>query len=484
MGYGLQLPNQVLPTAQTAPRFREVVGLPEVFTLSLIGLAFVGPTFIGHATRPLLVISALATAAYLIIQGKAANYISFVLWLWVVSALLRRIIDWQLGFQASNMVLLTPHLASMLGIASLLTQKRWRLPPQFATAAAVVAFGFLFGTVVGIADNGFVASVGTSLDYLAPLALATFLGAFIRHHGAALIASIGVKLLVVIAAYGLFQWVIAPAWDTAWLAAARDHAMSFGKPAAFEIRVFSTLGSPLACAFTLGAVCVLAVKSHSPKATSGLLVLSTVAIGLTQVRAVWFAVLLAGLALLVRGHKRLIRTAVFVGVALVIATTVSPTAGDMMTERLSTVGQGVNDGSFRERAFTYASVVPEAARDLLGAGMGGETRAIGLKGFTPTLDSSYLSLLVELGPLVGLLVLVALVPLLTSGITGVRSNDPQIQACAAYSATFPILLALGPILTGIMGVIFWTFLLQASRKRVAMDPSEAPAPALGIAAMR
>ncbi len=104
-----------------------------------------------------------------------------------------------------------------------------------------------------------------------------------------------------VAAYGLIQYVYAPAWDTMWMRAVSREFIAIGRPEPYEIRVFSTFGSPLqASLFLLTALIPMLVE---PKWRRGISYPGAAFIGyvllLTITRTAWVALAAGVLAYLI-----------------------------------------------------------------------------------------------------------------------------------------------------------------------------------------
>src|SRR5690606_31985599 len=81
-----------------------------------------------------------------------ADYVKFVMWLWVLSPLVRRIADFQAGWQNPSLVLLTPYLVTSLcavHVAARLLLTPHAVRPSLPVGTTAFALAVL-GTVVGV----------------------------------------------------------------------------------------------------------------------------------------------------------------------------------------------------------------------------------------------------------------------------------------------------------------------------------------------
>jgi hypothetical protein len=80
---------------------------------------------------------------------RPVGYFHFTLWTWFLTPLVRRLVDWRVGFEDHNLVLLAPFLVSAIAGLTLMRERRAndtvRLFPFFLCMA-----GILYGFAVGL----------------------------------------------------------------------------------------------------------------------------------------------------------------------------------------------------------------------------------------------------------------------------------------------------------------------------------------------
>ena len=195
-------------------------------------------------------------------------------------------------------------------------------------------------------------------------------------------------------AYGIFQFIVAPPWDTAWIIS--TDAGSFGQPLPFQIRVFGPLNGPgvfatfQACTIIL-TVTFLNVRKLWSIAAIGAIFVSLV---LSLVRTSWLEVLL-GLAVLTVLHPRRFRSVANIvllagisATAIIAFFAVAPddTFRYQLSQRLATFQTLSEDGSTRDRENSADGALRASVANPQGIGLGAAGTAAKL---TPESTSAY-----------------------------------------------------------------------------------------------
>lgn len=427
--------------------------------------------FAAHqATLLRVAVPAVAAAVGLVLYlRRPVAYIHFTLWTWFLTPLVRRIIDWKYGFQDQNLVLLAPFLVSAIAACSIVREKREsgrvNVTPYLLCAAGVF-YGFMVGLIRWKLRAGSAESIGSVIYglfmWMAPLAFGLHLHLRWRNYEEdkeAILSSFkwGVLLLGM---YGVYQYVVAPAWDCAWLDGVMtgDQNTSFGRPYPYEIRVWSTSNSPgtFASIMLAGLVLLVGTRSKFKVVVAAAGYLSFL---LSQVRTAWLGWLLS-LALMAVGSKgatlrRFLLSILILPICL-LPLMLNPQIQQSVQDRLETMQDVGHDDSFQDRADMYRLVTLELLHDPSGRGLLNSNVAVdGM-----ALDSGILQVFLMLG-LIG-------TALFTAGITiggfsmmrGAKSiyGGELSPERTAYRAIFLALLAesiSGNNFVNISGAIFW-----------------------------
>lgn len=420
---------------------------------------------------------------------RPIGYLHFTLWTWFLTALVRRLVDWRVGFEDHNLVLLTPMLVTAIaGLTLILRERRLagslRLAPFFLCIAGIL-YGFAVGLIRWRLHDSDGASPGEIVyglfEWLGPVLFGLHL--YLRwplyaEHKRAVQKSFlwGVLLL---GAYGVYQFVAPPIWDTLWL----EHVLSdipspgaesFGRPDAFQIRVWSTMNSPGVFAVILMASLLLLFSVRSrikPLAAAA----GYSAFLLTLVRATWIG-WLVGLVFLARTSKgreipRLLLSLVLLPV-LVAPLLLNPKIAAVVSDRLQTFHSTGKDESILDRTDEYRVLLGVLARDPYGEGL---SNAETFHGYI--MDSGIIHVLYHCGWIGAALYLAGVVLCTGSMSSGRNSTDPSAAVYQAVLAAMAFELLSGNTFVGPFGTIVWTCIaLSLSLREVERASSLLPEP--------
>ena len=412
----------------------------------------------GGAARPAFALAAFLIAGALVASGRVSLFLVFVLWLFALTPLIRRLIDYRLGWSEPNLVLLAPYLAaiwSAFAIPTLIHGRRIPLRPAFV--AILVAVGY--GLVLAVARGRVVEGVLDALLWGAPPCLAVMILASdepvdgLFDHIEAFFS----LAVLVTAAYGIQQFFAIAPWDAVWMV--RSEMPSIGVPEPFEVRIFSTMNSPGPFAFLLVAG-LLTMVGRSGPVRLAILAVGTVALGLTMVRAAWLGLAVGLLVLLVVGsgatRRRLAAAAAAVG-AGVMAMSAHPQMGPLLNERLTSLANVANDTSAIERWQNYALLGSIANDHVFGQGLAVGQTFTEADGQHRAIDSGLIEIVFALGVpgatlYLGAIGAIAVAALLTSVRTG-RLVGPVAAAMAIGASSLS-----GQTTVGVVGVLFFVSL--------------------------
>lgn len=439
------------------------VELPRSGGLGAAALAALGGAF--AVRSPQAAVALVLLVLLLAVHARSRRAGLVCLWtLWLLTPALRRLLALAEDAPGADPLSLLPFLAT--GALALFELRRSTMTREARRTLAIGALGFLVGVPMGLQADPLAFGFGL-VSYLAGLsAFALGWGDGVEGKRLTLVQTLAVALPP-LALYGILQYFFPlPAWDANWVDTV-DFA-SLGAPEADRIRVFSSLNSPgtLGLVLALGIVLGIGVR-RSPLVAlpaGGLLVL---ALSLTFVRSSWLA-LAVGLvvyAAAVRGRAagKLVGVIAVCVFALVVAGGSNPTT-QAFTERVTSLGQLSEDESAQDRLDFTGEVLPRAAEQPLGVGVGQAGLSVQLEEQDSeqsigTPDNGYLALLYQLGPFGFLLVAIAMARCARAAVGALGgSTGAARQARAALLAAVMMVLvseASGDALYGISGAIFW-----------------------------
>ena len=449
------------PASQEVERARPI-GLLIALTLLFGGVAgsFGGAASLVQLGFP---VAAVVVGAWLLITRRAAAYVEFLLWLWLLTPTLRRVIDLSVGWTPVSPIMAAAPIATLLCLLPALTGRR-RVDRTMGAALITSLAAVASGVIVGVLTIGVGAPLAAALTWLPPLALGLYVATSGPHDSAELLAVVRRTALLgclALGSYGIFQFVSPPSWDVFWLANAPITSAGYGEP--YQVRVFSTLNSPAPFAAVLGAL--LVVLTGCPARSRWLsMVAAFVAFGLSLVRTAWLGYVVALFALLSPSRARLLRSAA-VGIGLPVLLLVlygGPLTEVIASRFVDTTASGTQDESLSDRTRFYRTLLPQVLADPVGDGLGSTGVATkvgnaGTLGAGGNFDGGALEILFVFGFPIGLAVLVSIALAVRSAWKSASTRSDLEKSMAAAVVGLAVQLLLFNPLTTPTGILFWLF---------------------------
>ena len=131
------------PTARLGPAPASVVVATGLILLTVIPL-------VTHtaAVLPLLFPLAATVAAVVLFRSSLPAYLALIWWLWILTPEIRRLVEFQTGWNPNDPLTLAPYLATAVALVTILRRVRWlrsRLLSPFVFVMAGLLLGFLIG---------------------------------------------------------------------------------------------------------------------------------------------------------------------------------------------------------------------------------------------------------------------------------------------------------------------------------------------------
>jgi O-Antigen ligase len=379
-------------------------------------------------------------------------YIGFAWWMWFLSPLVRRLADYRSGFTDPSPILLAPYLVSLVTIVAIFQYSpSFKRPPSiiFLLAFLSVFYGYLMGV---LKDGSILTTVSVKfLDWLVPISFSYYLYVSWRQYP--LYRSIMQKIfpvaVLISGIYGIYQYMVAPEWDCAWLI--NTELMSMGTPEPQKIRVWSTMHGSGVFAVVMMSGLLMLMNGR------GFLYLPTIGVGylaflLSSVRAAWVGWIVGLVSLIASfsSSSRIRLGVIICAIALCVVplATVEPFA-TVINERIATFSDLKNDGSGAGRLEIYQNSFNDAALNPLGYGIGN----------THSFDSGILMIGATLGWIGGIPYFGSLLLLIFQVVKSQKNvNDLFAKSSESISLAMLSQLGFGPNSLGLPGMLLWGFL--------------------------
>jgi hypothetical protein len=396
---------------------------------------------------------------FLLHQRAPALYVGFTWWLWFLTPLVRRIIDYQSGYVTPGNWILASLLVTMIsGITFIryLPKTLYTGGLPFILCVVSVTYGFLVGVIQKFGGARYIVA---SMGWFGPIFFGFYLYVHWRQYPQIrrTLQTTFLWGVIVMGAYGIWQYLVAPAWDTFWLEF--DRNPTYGLPAPLQIRVWSTMMIPqkFATVMMAGLLMLFSTSSSLRFPAAGVGILSIL---LSLIRTAWLNGIVGLLILLPSLRPRLQGQAI-IGLTVIIAmviplATVEPFS-TVLSSRFESLGGGSDDVSYQTRLDGTQAFLDTALLEVFGRGLGSaidnSTSAIG------SFDNGLLVMLTSFGWLGTIPYLVALVSLLLIlfQITATHHDAFLAVARAIALSIFVVQIGLNPFHIEDFGMILWSF---------------------------
>jgi O-Antigen ligase len=397
----------------------------------------------------------------LLYQEDTVFYQAFVWWVWILSALFARLVDYHSGWDAQRIILLAPYLVTLIPLITLLRDLP-RLSRDGAQPFLLAGAGLLYAALIGFLNNPPFGVMRSLLDWLCPIVLGLY---YLRNwrlypQYVRSISQVFLWGVLLTGLYGVFQYLVAPAWDQLWLI--ESQLASAGQPEPLKMRIWSTMHSPGAFALFMmaGLLILLTNKSALSIPISGV---GYLAILLSLVRTAWIGwgigVIMIFTALRPKFQIRLIISALCILLCAIPLTTMEPFATTIDTRVQSLVNPS-EDNSVVGRANIYDEGFFKALLNPVGNGMGSSWFVANGKTQSMVVDSGFIDLFLSLGWIGALPYMTGLAMLLTN-VAQIRLRWPQdsfMSTGFAIGVVVCIQMLITTTLIGMPGNMTWGFL--------------------------
>jgi hypothetical protein len=393
--------------------------------------------------------------ALLFYTRRPVFYVGFTWWIWFLSPLVRRLADYRGGtFAEQSLVLLTPYLVTLISGMTLARSLKYRpLPEAMPFFICLSAIGYAY--IIGLLNAPLFKSSFGLLNWLTPMVFGYHLLASWRNYPAYAITiqKVFFWCLIISGSYGIYQYLVAPPWDCAWLISVDGGGGGFGRALPQQIRVWSIMQGPGVFAAVMAA-CLILTSASLNIVTAPASVVGYLALLLTVVRSAWIAWAVGFSTVVLRLTPKAQGGILLSG--LIITALLIPLSGmeqfsDLISGRLQSLSSLESDGSGQIRLSIYENAVSFITTNFLGTGIGGDQTNIAF-------DSGILDVLVNLGWIGGIPYFFGLL-LLLQKILKLEVPRTDSFALSARAVTLGIFsqMPFGSCMVGLPGLILWSF---------------------------
>ena len=376
-------------------------------------------------------------------------YVGFLWWIWFLTPLIRRLVDYRSGFTDPSPILLAPLLVTLITLVTLFRNLP-RSHVQGGGSFIITFIGILYGYLIGLIKFSPFTATLALFDWLTPVLLGFHLFSQWREYPSYRqnTKRVFVWATLVLGAYGLFQYVTAPEWDSFWLL--KTSFTSAGKPEPFMMRIWSTLNSPGPFANAMKSFLILLLSANSPFTISASIIgySSFLLAGVRSAWGGWLVGLIAYSFYLKPKHQVRLFVTLLVLVALTVPLATAEPFNDKIFSRLETFSDLENDGSATVRKETFAILVGPALSSFIGKGIGDKLYDWGIFAF-----------LFNLGWIGTIFYVGGMILLLVTLFGEIRypaiKSDTFFYASRAITVSCLVQLPLGSVMAGVIGIFLW-----------------------------
>jgi O-Antigen ligase len=419
-----------------------------------------------------------AAVGGLLLWRSKPLYVGLVFWLWFLTPFLSRMADYQGGWTPASAVELAPYVTAALAGIPLLANLRClasRRTLPFACALVAIVYGAILGLLYLPLFN----VLRALLNWLVPVIFGLFI--YENHQFYSdfrrVIEKSFLYCLLVLGAYGIYQFFLLPEWDRMWMLNVQLN--SFGEVDPMKTRAFSTMNAP--AIFAAAMACGLLVLCNL-KGTLRLLAaaIGFIALILTLSRASWLSLAAGVLYLVFRmGMRARMRLGLAVGSCAVFLALFAQIPGihELVVQRFSTFTQPGQDDSFSARTEGHEQALRELAQEPWGEGVGSTDTLHNTEGDDDIIgphDSSLLEFLYSLG-WIGTLIYALGLGSLALQLMRAPGSDPFVLSAHAILIGFLAQALLNSIFLGVLGFMVWTFASMSLAAAQCTQTAEVPA---------
>ena len=386
-------------------------------------------------------------------QRYPVLYTGFTWWLYFLTPLLRRLIDYRAGFQTEAIILAAPFLVTAITLPGFIRYILKSYPYRQTNLPFVLAFvAICYSFLIGLVNLEFsFRLIRTFAEWVSPVAFGFFVSSKWQNYPTYRKNTQRIFLwgTLVMGAYGLVQFIAMPPWDSYWQQKVVEevgYVNAIGGESGTAIWGTTNTNGTLALLLMPGILLLLTRQSSLSILAA---VIGCLASLLTNSRTAWILVLIA--LFIVIGNLRsqlqikIILFALVVGLLVLPLANIQPFSG-MISSRLGTLSNVLHDSSFQGRSAQYTEFLEDGLLNPIGRGLSSVNHP----------DSGIINVIAEMGWLGATPFLGALILLVWQMFQASREND--LFMFVARAIAVPLIISpSGNFFSALPAFMIWFF---------------------------
>jgi O-Antigen ligase len=430
---------------QPAPAWTAILGL-VIFTI-------IGILAGGNFLRIAFPVASFVVGLFLY-KRYPILYMGFTWWLWFLTPLVRRLVDFRSGFQAEALILATPYLVTVITLPSLIRYLLKAYPYRqgglpFILVLVAIFYSFLIGLVLLDFNFGL---IRTFAEWICPVSFGFFIFSNWRNYPNYKETTQRTFFwgTLVMGTYGLIQFLAMPPWDSYWQQKVVEET-GYVNAQANELgsAIWSTTNTNGTLALLLIPGILLLFNSKSPLRIP-VTVVGCLVFLLTNSRTSWILSVL-GLLILLSSLRSSLQIRIIPIILLVVLSVfplsnMQPFSG-MINSRLETLSNVQEDRSANARRWQYEEFLKTIPNNPTGYGMSSVNHP----------DSGIINLVLEMGWLGSVIFLSGLILLLWKLFQNSRVNYDVFLFVARATAISLAIAPSGNMFSAQPAFVIWYF---------------------------
>ncbi|MBO2943796.1 O-antigen ligase family protein [Paenibacillus sp. F411] len=382
----------------------------------------------------------------------------YALTMWVFSPEIRRFLDWSFrSYTETSLISLIPYTVSLVMLIPVIPNIK-HLDRRIGLVIKLIGAALVYGFAIGFWRYG-LSSVFDLLNYVVPFLVLVYvhLTGFSRKTHDQWLRSFSC-LAVLVAAYGIYQYMVLPPWDHFWMTNAEMNSIGIAEPQRF--RLFSLLNSPgPAGVFLAVALAVMVVQKKWRVFGYAGILLVAFALLLTLVRVGWIACAVMIMAYFFRSKmKNRLQLLILAAILLLAYQFILPVlpGSSQVVSRLDTFSALEDDHSFNERLLFSKHIFTTVLSNPVGMGLGSSGLGAKLTQNDTALiafDNGYLNIFYTFGVFFGTVIIIFILYLLVSLFKSSKLEKLYTPLSFSIVCVIIFLMMASNVLRGLSGFV-------------------------------